>query len=264
MRKAIAQCALVCTDWANRCRPILLSYRIRHISSQREVFAIKTMLSWKGSPRMKQLTINSTTQEHSVLIVDIPAWGTSKAAGPWLHHVGFLGLTSESTKFHLHMRCLSGRSYNLFNAFPKTILPSNLVFITELTLRGASIPSVSSLVRLLQHFTQLQCIVLESLTWNSHMQTNPGFISGPQCTRSGPIYIRVKAGLNDENPQNTSRFLQLCAHVCLSPNYPLYGLNFEESTLVCRLFNICLFAVPHHTQARHTTATNDVKTIWGM
>lgn len=209
---------------------------------------------------MKQVTINSTTQEDNVLIVDIPAWGTSKAAGPWLHHVGFLGLASESTKFHLRMGCPSGRGYNLFNAFPKTILPSNLVFITELTLWGASIPSVSSLVRLLQHFTQLQCIVLDSLTWHSHMRTNPRFISGSQCTRSGPIYIGVKAGLNDENPKNTSRFLQLCVHLCLSPNYPLYGLNFEDSTLVCRLLNICLFAVPHDTQV----ATDDVKSIWGM
>lgn len=260
MRKAIAQCALVCTDWANRCRPILLSYRMRRISSQREVFAIKTMLSWKGSSRMKQVTINSTTQEHNVLIVDIPAWGTSKAAGPWLHHVGFLGAASESTKFHLHMRCLSGRGYNLFNAFPKTVLPKNLAFVVELDLRDASIPSVDSLLRLLQHFTQLQCIVLCSLTWNSHLRTDPRFKSGSQCTRSGPIYLRVEASRDDENPQNTSRSSShLCARLCLSPNYPLYGLNFEESTLVCRLLNICLFAVPHRMRP-----TNDVRALWGM
>ncbi|KAI0799882.1 P-loop containing nucleoside triphosphate hydrolase protein [Irpex lacteus] len=201
VRKAIAQCALVCTDWANRCRPILLSYRIRHISSQREVFAIKTMLSWKGSPRMKQVTINSTTQEDNVLIVDIPAWGTSKAAGPWLHHVGFLGLASESTKFHLRMGCPSGRGYNLFNAFPKTILPSNLVFITELTLWGASIPSSQGEIITLAATRQIFKSAGNLFAW---VETPSSSTSICGLKKTGHAHRRAASSLASLSPSATS------------------------------------------------------------
>lgn len=226
----LQDCSLVCVDWANRCRPVLLDMWIE-VCSREELKSFE-FYGKHGSRRLPPAAdfiqgwfLRQTWEGRSWCHVRYTS--SFRAKNPYKHgpHADGLGLELRGpVPPSLPVSSLHSPHWSLPRSMPACYTP-----FTHLTLDDIYFPSLSSLVKLLRHFRYLSELDLWKITWAedsvgvvspvAHATTTYFSVSAIHCTDNRRICTLAQDILGRNSP-----FRQLRAQerdACLALLHPV-------------------------------------------
>ncbi|KAI0696745.1 hypothetical protein BC835DRAFT_1341380 [Cytidiella melzeri] len=221
-------CALVCSHWANICRPSILRQRLECITSPNLLRSVKCMLEWKGG---EHLTGLSRFVASNAFYVSVRAGGHERG-GPWMHNVALLGIQAAVSYLTLTGHHVSQDTRSWFSKSPHWALPRSLPScftpFTEVELINMHAPSFNALIKLLRSFRNTRRFQINNVTWALGQGIAPA-----QSLVSGPTSVTPKS-VSVETFECTDNGL-LCLQTCLLyPEFPLRDVPEVERNIAAR------------------------------
>ncbi len=250
-RRVLADCSLVCSNWANNCRPILFRLRVARIATANQMRSLQAMLSWRSSSTSGNLKDLDpyTTNEAIFAAVSINVVNGMKTT-PWLHNLGLMKLKlTPDCRLSLHGNSQDVPMLRTINLLPSMRLPSTFIPYTEMFLSDIRIRSLNILLRFLCQFTLVRNFKISGVICSEEHTLRLPRLTRHSRFQPGAFEVYVSS------ERYTRKTERLCLEICsFYPDFPLNGLGEVDESVACRLL----------TTGVHTTSfTKWMRTSWG-
>lgn len=264
--RTLEACALVCTQWANYFRPVLLEYRLSIISSINQMRFVKAMVCWEGTERIHSLRAHATENRlYARLVINIHE--RDRPTSLWFHHLGLLNINTRECQLHIRTQTdpwnLPFFDWQAFTFLPKTVLPSTFRPFTQLTLQCARIPSLETLLRFLRQFSRVRRFRISSIQFGrlpQHIIAYPS--TSTKHLQSIPLEVNVSSiefmqgtrGSHRWKAGNNTLFKVIMNSLC--PEFPICALPLSYGLVAQRLLT-------KYNHPNAFTPGGSLRTIWG-